>query len=54
VILLRPDLVDTFAVVSSIVVLGYGLAYAIGTWSGWSALTGSPANVQAPGYRPIS
>jgi hypothetical protein len=37
-LLLRPDLVDTFALVSSLVVLAYGLAYAIGTWAGWSAL----------------
>jgi hypothetical protein len=44
VILLRPELVDTFAVVSSIVVLGYGLAYAIGTWSGWPALTAMRAD----------
>jgi phosphate/sulfate permease len=38
VLVLRPDLVDTFAVVSSLVVLAYGLAYAIGTWTGWPAL----------------
>jgi hypothetical protein len=38
VLILRPNLVDTFAWVSSLVVLVYGLAYAIGTWTRWSAL----------------
>ena len=36
--ILRPELVDTFAVVSSLIVLAYGLAYAIGTWVGWPGL----------------
>jgi hypothetical protein len=35
---LRPQLVDTFAVVSSLIVLAYGLAYAIGTWKAWPRL----------------
>ena len=34
---LKPRLVDTFAVVSSLIVLGYGLTYAIGTWKAWRA-----------------
>lgn len=38
ILVLRPELVDTFAVVSSAIVLAYGLAYAIGTWSQWPAL----------------
>jgi hypothetical protein len=38
ILLLRPEVVDTFAVVSSLVVLAYGLAYAIGTWIEWPAL----------------
>ena len=38
ILVLRPELVDTFAVVSSLIVLVYGLAYAIGTWSQWPAL----------------
>ena len=38
ILILRPELVDTFAVVSSLIVLGYGIAYTIGTWSQWSAL----------------
>jgi hypothetical protein len=37
-LILRPELVDTFAVVSSLVVLVYGLAYSIGTWTEWSGL----------------
>jgi hypothetical protein len=38
ILVLRPELVDTFAVVSSAIVLAYGLAYAIGTWTQWPAL----------------
>jgi hypothetical protein len=38
VLILRPELVDSFAVASSLVVLAYGLAYSIGTWKGWPAL----------------
>ena len=38
VLILRPELVDAFAIVSSLVVLAYGLAYTIGTWTRWSAL----------------
>ena len=37
--LIRPDLTDSFAVWSSLIVLVYGLAYAIGTWRAWPALT---------------
>jgi hypothetical protein len=37
-LILRPELVDTFAVVSSLIVLAYGLTYAIGTWTRWTAL----------------
>jgi hypothetical protein len=42
--------VDTFAVVSSLVVLAYGLVHAIGTWTAWRALKATPAN-QAIGSR---
>jgi hypothetical protein len=38
VLILRPELVDTFAMVSSLVVLVYGQAYSIGTWTRWSTL----------------
>jgi hypothetical protein len=37
-LILKPEVVDTFAVVSSLIVLAYGLAYAIGTWARWPAL----------------
>ena len=37
-LVLKPQLADTFAVVSSLVVLAYGLTYAIGTWRAWPAL----------------
>ena len=37
--LIRPDLTDSFAIWSSLIVLVYGLAYAIGTWRAWPALT---------------
>lgn len=44
VLLLRPELADSFAVVSSLVVLAYGLVYSIGTWLSWTALrAGSPS-----------
>jgi hypothetical protein len=36
--LARPELTDAFAVWSSLIVLVYGLAYAIGTWRAWSFL----------------
>jgi len=34
----RPELVDSFAIWSSLIVLAYGLAYAIGTWRAWPHL----------------
>jgi hypothetical protein len=46
VLILRPELVDTFAVVSSLVVLGYGLAYSIGTWTRWPQLKTARADEQ--------
>ena len=36
---LRPDKVGAFALWSSLIVLAYGLAYAIGTWRAWPALS---------------
>jgi hypothetical protein len=54
VLILRPELVDTFAIVSSLVVLAYGLAYSIGTWSGWSALTVRRAHAEQAEYSPNS
>jgi hypothetical protein len=38
--LIRPDLTDSFALWSSLIVLAYGLAYTIGTWRAWPALSG--------------
>jgi hypothetical protein len=38
--LIRPDLTDSFAFWSSLIVLAYGLAYTIGTWRAWPALSG--------------
>lgn len=51
-LILRPDLVDTFAIVSSLVVLAYGLAYSIGAWAGWSALKVERAQEQQAGHSP--
>lgn len=35
---LKPQLVDTFAVVSSLIVLCYGMTYAVATWLAWPSL----------------
>lgn len=35
----RPDKVDAFTLWSSLIVLAYGLAYALGTWRAWPALS---------------
>ena len=42
-VLFKPALVDTFLIWSSLVVLAYGLTYAVGTWRAWPRLrvTGS-------------
>lgn len=34
----RPQHTDAFAVWSSLIVLAYGIAYAVGTWKAWPAL----------------
>jgi hypothetical protein len=36
---LRPDLVTPFDVWSSLIVLAYGLCYAVGTWRAWPTLS---------------
>lgn len=36
--LLRPQFVDSFAIWSSLIVMAYGLAYAVGTWRAWPDL----------------
>lgn len=35
----QPDLVDAFALWSSLIVLAYGVAYAAGTWTAWPTLS---------------
>ncbi|HEX9963700.1 MAG TPA: hypothetical protein VGB04_01810 [Allosphingosinicella sp.] len=37
--LLRPDLVDPFALWSSLIVLIYGICHAVGTWRAWRTLS---------------
>jgi hypothetical protein len=41
-LVLKPQLVDAFAVWSSLIVLAYGVAYAVGTWRAWGFLSQSP------------
>lgn len=36
---LKPELIDAFAVWSSLIVLVYGVAYAVGTWKSWGSLS---------------
>jgi hypothetical protein len=45
-LLLAPRMVDTFAVVSSLIVLGYGIAYAVGTARAWRQM-GKAARARA-------
>ncbi len=40
VYLMRPDLTDSFAIWSSLIVLAYGLAYTTGTVRAWPTLSG--------------
>lgn len=42
-LVLRPDLIDSFAAWSSLIVLAIGISYAIGTWRAWSPLSGIQA-----------
>lgn len=35
----KPELTDAFTVWSSLIVLIYGLAYTVGTWKGWAAMS---------------
>lgn len=43
---LKPETVDAFALWSSLIVLAYGVAYAVGTWRSWNSLGGRPATVR--------
>jgi hypothetical protein len=38
-VVLRPAHVDAFTIWSSLIVLAYGLAYAVGTWTQWRRLS---------------
>ncbi len=38
-LIIRPDLVDGFAVWSSLASLGFGMCYAVGTWQEWGQLS---------------
>ena len=38
-LLLKPELVHAFEVWSSLIVLAYGVAYAVGTWKAWGTLS---------------
>jgi hypothetical protein len=35
---LKPELIDAFTVWSSLIVLAYGVTYAVGTWRAWAFL----------------
>jgi hypothetical protein len=37
--LMRPQLTDSFAIWSSLIVFIYGVAYAVGTWRAWRSMT---------------
>ncbi|WP_271078857.1 hypothetical protein [Aurantiacibacter sp. MUD61] len=39
----RPELTDAFTVWSSLIVLVYGIAYAVGTWKAWPAISARTA-----------
>jgi hypothetical protein len=38
VLFMKPELLDSFAIWSSLIVLVYGIAYAMGTWKAWPML----------------
>ena len=44
---LKPQLVDTFAMVSSLIILCYGVTYAVGTWLAWPSLRSPAASYPA-------
>jgi hypothetical protein len=41
--LFRPAAIDAFTLWSSLIVFGYGIAYAVGTWQAWPWLTATAA-----------
>ena len=42
-LVLQPGSVGAFMIWSSLIVLGYGIAYAVGTWRAWPALSRRPS-----------
>ena len=38
-LIMKPEIVDAFALWSSLIVLVYGIAYAVGTWIAWPSLS---------------
>lgn len=38
-VLVRPSAIDAFTLWSSLIVLAYGIAYAVGTWRAWPVLS---------------
>lgn len=44
-LVLKPQLIDAFTVWSSLIVLVYGVAYAVGTWRAWAVLSRSPVRL---------
>ena len=48
----RPDKVDAFALWSSLIVLAYGIAYAVGTWRAWPALSAGRNERTLPPHHP--
>ena len=47
-LLLKPQLVDGFTVWSSIIVLVFGVAYALGTWAAWPNLARRAVGASGP------
>jgi hypothetical protein len=39
ILALAPEKIDSFTLWSSLIVLGYGIAYAVGTWRAWALLS---------------
>jgi hypothetical protein len=44
--LINAEMRTAFNIWSSLIVLGYGIAYAIGTWRAWPRLSGRPAQME--------
>jgi hypothetical protein len=43
-LILNPGRIEAFMLWSSLIVLGYGICYALGTWRAWPTLSRRPAN----------